>query len=90
MRTFTSILIASVLGLSSAAFAAAPSDVTTRDARMADAMKNYQVQKAGAPAKAKAATPATTKRHATKKHATKKHHARAHKARGARGRIPPG
>ena len=94
MRSFTSILIASVLGLSSAAYAAAPADATTRDARMADAMKNYQAQKVGAPAKAKAAAPVMTKRHATKKHVAKKHsakkfHARAHKSHGATVKAAP-
>ena len=94
MRTFIPILIASVLGLSSTAFAATPSNPTTRDARMADAMKNYQAQKSGAPATAKAAAPATTKRlaakrHVAKKHAAKKVHARSHKAHGATVKAAP-
>lgn len=85
MRTLTSILTATLLGLSSAAFAATPAP-TTRDARMADAMKNYQTQKAGVSAQPVAkATPAATKRHAAKKHAVKKHVAKKHHARAHKG-----
>ena len=97
MRTLTSILTATLLGLSSAAFAATPATPapTTRDARMADAMKNYQSQKAGASAQSGVkAAPVATKRPAAKKHAAKihvakKHHARAHKARAASVKAAP-
>ena len=94
MRTLTPILIATLLGLSSAAFAATPAP-TTRDARMADAMKNYQAQKAGASAQPGVkAAPVATKRpaarkHAAKKHVAKKHHARAHKGRVASVKAAP-
>ena len=78
MRTLSSLLIATLLGLSATAFAAEP---TTRDARMAEARKNFEAQKAGAPVQAKA--PAA-KKHVVakkaKKHAVKKH-ARAVKAK---------
>ena len=87
MRTLPSILIATLLGLSSAAFAATPAP-TTRDARMADAMKNYQSQKAGVSAQPGVKpTPAATKRPAAKKHAVKKHTARKHHARAHKGRV---
>lgn len=96
MRTLTSVLIASLLGLSSTAFAAEP---TTRDARMAEAMKDYQSQKtsataAGTPAQVKAA-PAAKKQHVTKtRHVAKKahapkRHARASKAKGASVKAAP-
>ena len=94
MRILPSILIATLLGLSSAAFAATPAP-TTRDARMADAMKNYQSQKAGVSAlPGVKPTPAATKRaaakkHAVKKHVAKKHHARAHKSRAASVKAAP-
>ena len=94
MRTLPPILIATLLALSSAAFAATPAP-TTRDARMADAMKNYQTQKAGASAQpgVKAAPVATkrpaAKKHAAKKHVAKKHHARAHKGRAASVKAAP-
>ena len=84
MRTLTPILIATLLGLSSAAFAATPAP-TTRDARMADAMKNYQAQKAGASTQpgVKAAPVAT------KRPVAKKHHARAHTGRVASVKAAP-
>ena len=89
MRTLNSILIAALLGVSASAFAAEP---TTRDARMADAMKDYQAQKTGAPAPAAAAPVAkqhAMKKHHAKKHGAKKHHARAGKAKGATVKATP-
>jgi len=84
MRTLTSILLATALGLSSTAFAAEP---TARDARMNDALKNYQAQKAGAPAQAKTA-PLAKKQHLAKKpHATKKAHAKKHSAKKQHART---
>ena len=59
MRTLTAILVATTLGLSSTAFTAEP---TARDTRMNEALKNYEAQKAGAPAQAKAA-PMAKKQH---------------------------
>ena len=88
MRTLTSILVATILGLSSTAFAAEP---TARDTRMNEALKNYEAQKAGTPAQAKAAPvakkqqvakkPHATKKVIAKKHSTKKQQARAGKAK---------
>ena len=49
MRKLTSILIATLLGLSASAFAAEPA---TREARMAEARKNYEAQKSGTAVKA--------------------------------------
>ncbi len=94
MRTLPPILIATLLGLSSATFAATPAP-TTRDARMADAMKNYQSQKAGVSAQpgVKAAPVATkrpaAKKQAVKKHVATKHLARAHKSRAASVKAAP-
>ena len=89
MRTLNSILIAALLGVSASAFAAEP---TTRDARMAEAMKDFQAQKNGAPAQVKAA-PVAKKQHATTtKHAAKKSakkHARAGKAKSASVKATP-
>ena len=76
MRTLSSILVATLLGLSATAFAAEPA---TREARMAEATKNYEAQKATTKATTKA-TPApaaskatVAKRPHAKKHAVKKH-----------------
>lgn len=94
MRTLPSILIATLLGLSSATFAAAPAP-TTRDARMAEAMKNYQAGKAGVSAQPGVkATPAAAKHHVARKHAAKKHvakkrNARAHKGHAASVKAAP-
>ena len=97
MRTLTLIVAATVLGLSSTAFAAEP---TTREARMNEARKNFEAQKAGAPVQAKA-TPATKmqhvakkkqavkKAHATKKGSAKKQHARSGKAAGTSVKSTP-
>lgn len=80
MRTLTSILVATVLGLSSTAFAAEP---TARDARMNEALKNYEAQKAGAPAQAKAA-PVAKKQHVAKKAVAKKHVSKKQQARAGK------
>lgn len=83
MRTLNSILIAALLGASATAFAAEPA---TRDARMAEAMKGYQAQKAGAPAPA-AAAPAAQKQTVARKHAAKKVHAKKHGAKKQHARA---
>ena len=86
MRSTTSILIAGLLGLTSAAFAATPAEPATREARMAEARKNYEAQKPGMPSTtqaqpAKAATPhKAAKRHHAAKPSTK-HQAKAPKAK---------
>lgn len=87
MRTFTSILIAGALGLSSAAFAATPDQAAAaREARMAEALQHYRDQKAAQAAQPKApSSKGAAHHHAGKKHATskphpKKHHAKAHHA----------
>lgn len=97
MRTLTLIVAATILGLSSTAFAAEP---TARETRMNEARKNFEAQKAGAPVQAKA-VPATKKQHAAKKkhsvkkaHATKKgsakkQHARSGKATGTSVKAMP-
>ena len=92
MRTLSSILVATLLGLSATAFAAEPA---TREARMAEATKNYEAQKATTKATpAPAASKATVakrphaKKHAMKKHAMKKHAAKKH-AKAATGASAP-
>ena len=92
MRTLSSILVATLLGLSATAFAAEPA---TREARMAEATKNYEAQKATTKATpAPAASKATVakrphaKKHAMKKHAAKKHAAKKH-AKAATGASAP-
>jgi hypothetical protein len=70
MRLTRSILIAALLGLSSAAFAAAPVDASTREGRMAEARKDYEAKKAGT---------AVAPKLAVKHVAAKKHHAAAAK-----------
>ena len=92
MRTLSSILVATLLGLSATAFAAEPA---TREARMAEAAKNYEAQKATTKATpAPAASKATVakrphaKKHAMKKHAVKKHTAKKH-AKAATGASAP-
>ena len=83
MRKLTSILIATVLGLSASAFGAEPA---TREARMAEAQRNYEAQKNGAAVKAApaASKQVTAKRPHAKKHAGKKHAAKTH-AKAASG-----
>ena len=89
MRTLSSILVATLLGLSATAFAAEPA---TREARMAEATKNYEAQKSGVTTKAApapAASKATVaKRPHAKKHAVKKHAAKKH-AKAATGVSAP-
>ena len=91
MRTLSSILVATLLGLSATAFAAEPA---TREARMAEATKNYEAQKATTKATTKAApapvaSKATVaKRPHAKKHAVKKHVAKKH-AKAATGASAP-
>ena len=89
MRTLSSILVATLLGLSATAFAAEPA---TREARMAEATKNFEAQKAGATTKATpapAASKATVaKRPHAKKHAMKKHAAKK-QAKAATGASAP-
>lgn len=84
MRTTTAILFATVLGLSSSAFAAAPTDTASREARMSEALTNHRAAKAGAPVQVKASKAPVAKKHPTaKKHTAKKQHART-----ARGSAP--
>ena len=87
MRTLSSILVATLLGLSATAFAAEPA---TREARMAEATKNYEAQKAttkATPAPAASKTTVAKRPHA-KKHAMKKHAAKKH-AKAATGASAP-
>ena len=79
MRFTTSILIAGLFGLSSAAFAATPAEPTSREARMAEAQKDYQAQKAATPMQPKAQAPkAATRHHASAKHVAAKHAVKHH------------
>ena len=91
MRTLSSILVATLLGLSATAFAAEPA---TREARRAEATKNYEAQKATTKATIKA-TPApaaskatVAKRPHAKKHAVKKYAAKK-QAKAATGASAP-
>ena len=92
MRTTTAILFAAVLGLSSSAFAATPTDTTTREARMSEALKNHRAAKAGAgaPAQVKASPAPVAKKHkvAKKAHAGKQH-ARAPKGNAVAVKATP-
>ena len=77
MRTTTAILFATVLGLSSSAFAATPTDTSTREARMSEALNKHRTAKAGAPMQVKAGKAPVAKKHqAAKKRHAKKQHAR--------------
>ena len=90
MRTTTAILFATVLGLSSSAFAATPTDTTTREARMNEALKNHRAAKAGAPVQVKAsAAPAAKKHTVAKKRHAKKQHARAPKGNAVAVKAAP-
>lgn len=83
MRTLTSILIVGLLGLSSAAFAAKPVDTSTRDERMAAALKDYRTQ--GTANMSKPATaPAMKHRHRMHK---AKHSAKHHRHAARQGKV---
>ena len=90
MRTTTAILFATVLGLSSSAFAATPTDTTTRDARMSEALKNHRAAKAGAPVQVKASPAPVAKKHkVAKKRNARKQHARAPKSNAVAVKAAP-
>ena len=90
MRTTTAILFATVLGLSSSAFAATPTDTTTRDARMSEALKNHRAAKAGAPVQVKASPAPVAKKHkVAKKRNAMKRHARAPKSNAPAVKAAP-
>lgn len=84
MRTLTYMLVASLLGASSLAFAAAPAPTNTREARMESALKNYRAGKVTPPKSASLGAPMVKKPHAGgKTRAVKKAHTGKHHARGA-------
>ena len=84
MRTLTSLLVASLLGTSSLAFGAAPIPTTTREARMAVALKDYRAGTVATPQAVASGAPMVKKPHAARKaRAVKKAHAGKHHVRAA-------
>ena len=84
MRTTTAVLFATVLSLSSSAFAATPAATSTRETRMNEALNQHRAVKAGAPVQVKAGKAPVTKKHRT----AKKHHAKKPHANAARPNAP--
>jgi hypothetical protein len=102
MRSLATVVVATLLGLTSTAFAAAPAapaESTTREARMEGALKDYRAQKVATSAQpamksapAAKSTPVAKKQHAAKKHhVAKKQHAKHHagKAHAASVKATP-
>jgi hypothetical protein len=80
MRTTTAILFATVLGLSSSAFAATPTDTAAREARMSEALKSHRAATASATGQAEAGKATVSKKHQAAKKRTAKKHASAVKS----------